>query len=171
MNAESAVSHSGTAGRSPLAHLGVQFAGIAAILSAAILVAAALVPVVTRQSPPVTSVAPSGGTPSTPSASPVFTTQPRVTLVAHDGVAVLGLAAIPLVVALGVGLLLWYAVRRGSRPAASTAWVLAVLLTAAAVVGFVTILIGVVVIPVGALLIVGCAQTTSGMARVSGRQA
>ena len=138
---------------------------IAAVLGAAVLLAAAVVPVVTVQSSPATSVAPSGSTPaSTPSGSPVFTAQPRVTLVAHDGVAVLGLAAIPLVVALGVVLLLWYAVRRGSRPAASTAWVLAVLLTAVAVVGFVTILIGVVVVPVGVLLIVGCAQTTSAMA-------
>lgn len=166
-NAQSAVPHSSGTSRSPLSHVGVQLVGLAAVLGAAIVVAAALVPVVTLQSPPVTSVAPAGGMPSTPPGPPVFTTQPRVTLVAHDGVAVLGLAAIPLIVALGVGLLLWYAVRRGSRPAASTAWILAVVLAVAAVVGFVTILVGVVAIPVGVLLIIACAQTTSGRPRTS----
>lgn len=92
----------------------------------------------------------------------MMTAQPRVTLVAHDGAGVLGLASIPLVVALGVGLLLWYAVQRGSRPAVSAAWVLAVLLTVGGVVGFVTFLIGVVVIPVGVLLMIGCWQAGIG---------
>lgn len=172
MNADSAFPRSGPAERSPVAHVGILLTGIAALLGVAIVLAAAVVPVVTLQSPPVTSQAPAGGVPApTQSTSLVFTSQPRVTLVKHDGVAVLSLAAIPLIVALGVGLLLWYAVRRGSRPAASTAWVLAVLLTAAAVVGFVTILIGVVAIPVGVLLIVGCAETTAGMAPRPGRHA
>ncbi|WP_370366410.1 hypothetical protein [Catenulispora sp. GP43] len=88
---------------------------------------------------------------------------------AHDGIAVLGLAAIPLVVALGVGLLLWFAVRRGSRPAALAAWTLAIALTAVAVVGFVTILIGVVVIPVGVLLIIACTRVASVNPRAPGQ--
>ncbi|MFL6116911.1 MAG: hypothetical protein ACJ786_37005 [Catenulispora sp.] len=169
MNA--AIPYPAKAGRSLKSQVGVQLVSLAAASGAAILVAAAVVPVVTVQSPPTTAVAPSGDMPvPSPSGPLVLTAQPRVTLVAHDGVAVLGLAAIPLVVALGVGLLLWYAVRRGSRPALLTAWVLAVALAVAAVVGFVTFLIGVVVIPVGALLIAACARTAPGAPRTSGRR-
>ena len=159
MDSESVVPHSAMVRRGSPSFAGVQLAGIAAAVGAAIIVAAAVVPVVTIQSPPATATASSAYTPAPePSSAPVMTAQPRVTLMAHDGVAVLGLAAIPLAVALGVALLLWFAIRRGSRPAVSAAWVLAVVLTAAAVVGFVTILIGVVAIPVGVLLIVACAQ-------------
>jgi len=170
MNAESTLPHAGV-GHSPRVQVGPWLAGVAAVLGAAIVVAAAVIPVVTLQSPPATSAASLGSMPtSTPSGAPVLTTQPRVTLVAHDGVAVLGVAAIPLLVAVAVGLLLWYAVREGSRPAVTAAWTFAVALTAAAVVGFVTILIGVIAIPVCVLLIIACTQTTPKIPRTSGRR-
>ena len=163
VNADKAISSPGATGGSPQGRLGVLLAGLAAALGAAIVVAAAVVPVVTLQSAPATSVVTAGdpGLPPQAGAS-MMTAQPRVTLMAHDGAGVLGLASIPLVVALGVGLLLWYAVQRGSRPAVSAAWVLAVLLTVGGVVGFVTFLIGVVVIPVGVLLMIGCWQAGIG---------
>ncbi|ACU73142.1 hypothetical protein Caci_4278 [Catenulispora acidiphila DSM 44928] len=162
MGFDSAVPYPGVTGSRPQVRVDLLLAGIAAAVGAAIVVAAAVVPVVTLQSPPAIATASAGYTATpTPSSPPVMKAQPRVTLLAHDGFAALGLAAIPLVVALGVGLLLWYAGPRGSRPATSTAWVLAVVLTAAAVVGFVTILIGVVAIPVGVLLILACTQITS----------
>jgi hypothetical protein len=74
-----------------------------------------VVPVVTLQASPFTSVAPTSGSVAlTPPSAPVFTSQPRVTLVAHDGIAVLGFVAIPMLVSIVVGLLLWHSVRRHS---------------------------------------------------------
>ncbi|MBS2535723.1 hypothetical protein KGQ20_23455 [Catenulispora sp. NF23] len=162
MNTANVVSYPGVAGPLPQPHVRAWLVGSATAVGALIPLAAALVPVVTLQSPPTTStVQPGDVPPATPPVAPVFRAAPRVTLLSHDGVAALGLAAIPLVVALGVGLLLWHAVRRGSRPAALAAWTLAIALTAAGVVGFVTFLIGLVVIPVGVFLIVACAQPAS----------
>lgn len=159
MNAESALSYPGATSRRPQPHVVAWLVGVAAALGAVIVVAAAVVPIVTLQDAPTTVTLQPGEVPlPSPSAAPVLRSRPRVTLLTHDGLASLGLAAIPLAVALGVGLLLWHVYRRGSRAAALAAWTFAIALTAAGVVGFVTILIGVVVIPVGALLIAACAQ-------------
>ncbi|MEY9929839.1 hypothetical protein ABH926_004479 [Catenulispora sp. GP43] len=93
------------------------------------------------------------------SPTPVFTTSPRVTLLTHDGASALGIAAIPLLAAIIVGVLLYRGILADSRNARAAAWSLSAVLTAAGVVGFVTILIGVVVVPVGVLLLVACGQT------------
>jgi hypothetical protein len=170
MDATSDVPEPGASPRSPQRYIGVLLAGIAAALGVGILVAAAVVPVVTPQSAPATSTILPGNTPTpSPPGAPSLTALPRVTLLAHDGAAALGLAAIPVLAAFVVVLLLWYAAVHGSSMAVYTSWVLAVVLTLAAVVGFVTILIGVVVIPVGVLLIIACTQTGQARPRPHGR--
>ena len=79
--------------------------------------------------------------------------QPRYSLYHMDGPVVFLPAAIPLVVAVLVGLVL-YAGRHGSRRwTRPVAWTLSGALLGAAVVGFLTILIGVFVIPTAGLLI------------------
>ena len=134
--------------------------GIAAGLGLVILAAAAILPVVTVQSAPTSAVAPAADLPSAVSTTaPVFTTAPRVTLLTHFGASALGIAAIPLVAAIVVGLLLHRGILADSRNARAGAWSLSAGLTAAGVVGFVTILIGVVVVPVGILLMVACGQS------------
>jgi hypothetical protein len=162
MNAAQAVENPGASPRAPQNNVSALLVGLAASVGVAIVVAAAVVPIVTIQSPAATSVILPGNTPSSspPATAPAtsMTADPRVTLLAHDGVAALGLAAIPLVVALIVGLLLRHATRRGSRPAAYAGWALAIILTLVALVGFVTIVIGAAVIPVGVLLILACTQ-------------
>lgn len=171
MNGKNVVSKPGTSPRPPQRYVVALLVGLAAALGVAIIVAAAVVPIVSIQDAPTTSVILPGNTPApSPSGTSMpLKAGPRVTLLAHDGVAALGLAAIPLVVTLVVGLLLWYATLRGSSPAVYTSWVLAIILTLVAVVGFVTFLIGVVVIPVGVLLIVACAQTGQALPRSHGR--
>jgi hypothetical protein len=147
----------------------VVLVAIAAGLGLVILAAAAIVPVVTVQSAPTSAVAPAAGLPAvapstslpsaTAAAAPVFTTAPRVTLLTHFGASALGIAAIPLVAAIVVGLLLHRGILADSRNARAGAWSLSAVLTTAGVVGFVTILIGVVVVPVGILLMVACGQS------------
>jgi hypothetical protein len=134
MNAAQAVENPGASPRAPQNNVSALLVGLAASVGVAIVVAAAVVPIVTIQSPAATSVILPG---NTPSSSP---------------------PAIPLVVALIVGLLLRHATRRGSRPAAYAGWALAIILTLVALVGFVTIVIGAAVIPVGVLLILACTQ-------------
>lgn len=140
--------------------------GIATGLGLVILLAAAFVPIVTLQSAPMSAVAsaadstavtPSADLPSAAAApTPVLTAAPRVTLLTHYGVSALGIAAIPLLAAIIVGVLLYRGILADSLNARVVAWSLSAVLTAAGVVGFVTILIGVVVVPVGVLLLVAC---------------
>lgn len=82
--------------------------------------------------------------------------QPQRTLVAAHGWAVLPAAAVPLLVALIVGLLC--RTRPRARWAAATAWILAVALLLASLAGFVTFLIGLYVLPTAALLIAALIQ-------------
>lgn len=94
-------------------------------------------------------------------ASAVLHAVPRVTLVTHDGFTVLLLVAIPLLASLVVGLLLWLRAGAGSIAAGIAAWTLSVAVLTGAVVGFVTFLIGIAVIPNGILLVAACACITS----------
>ncbi len=88
--------------------------------------------------------------------------QPRETLVAVNGLRVLLFVAVPLAVTLLVGLLLLLARRTGWRPVRALAWGLASLLLAGAVVGFLTFLIGIFVVPGAGLLVAACAVTSAG---------
>ncbi len=88
--------------------------------------------------------------------------QPNYSLYHADGPAVLLPAAVPLLVAVLVSAVLYAGRRGGRRWALPVAWVLSGALLCAAVVGFVTFLIGIFVIPTGVLLIVAThsAQST-----------
>ena len=137
--------------------------GAAVAWSLLLLVLAVALPVVTPQSPPAfaSSAPSSAAAASAPAATTVLAAVPRVTLLADDGSGVLLLVALPSLLSLLVGLLLWLRVSRGSRAASGAAWGLAGVVTAAAVVGFVTFLIGIFVLPVGVLLLVACEQSRS----------
>ena len=78
--------------------------------------------------------------------------QPRHSLIRVFGYRVLLIAAVPLVVSVGVGGLLRLRASTGSRWPALVAGALAGALLLAAFVGFLTFLIGIYVLPVGALL-------------------
>jgi len=147
-----------------------------------LVVLAGVVPVVTRQSPPGTGSATvtASGTvvTTTPVAGPAVSEQARITLVRDSGYRILGLVALPTVAALIVGLLLWRraGVRTASERSTTTsvaAWVLSALVLLAGIVGFVTILIGVAVVPVGVLLLLACIQAalSSGSGSAPGRRA
>jgi hypothetical protein len=135
-----------------------------------LLVLAWFLPEVTPQSPPVYSQAAPTGLAPTPPATPTpiptlmptpsgtLTPEPRVSLVAYDGRAVLLLVAVPTLVSLVVGLLLWLSVSRRSRAAWRAALALAIAAAVAAFVGTVTFLIGLYALPVGGLLIAACGQ-------------
>jgi hypothetical protein len=84
-------------------------------------------------------------------------TQPRFSLVHLHGYAVLVPAGIPLVGCLLVWVLLTTSLHR-QQWAVVLAWTASIALTAAAVAGSVTFLIGGFVLPTGALLIAACAQ-------------
>jgi uncharacterized membrane protein YccC len=86
--------------------------------------------------------------------------QPMRSLVAVHGYGVLPAAAIPLLIAIVVGLL--HVTRPRARWATTTAWILSGALLLASLAGFATFLIGIYVLPTGALLIVALAQATSG---------
>jgi hypothetical protein len=86
--------------------------------------------------------------------------QPMRTLVAVHGYGVLATAAIPLFIAIVVGLL--HVTRPGARWATTTAWLLSGTLLLASLAGFVTFLIGIYVLPTSALLMVALAPATSG---------
>ncbi|SEN53287.1 hypothetical protein SAMN05216267_1006148 [Actinacidiphila rubida] len=79
--------------------------------------------------------------------------QPRHSLLRVHGAAVLLPAAVPLLVALLVAALLYAGRHGGRRWAHAAAWALSTALLAAALVGFVTFLIGVFVLPTGVLLV------------------
>jgi hypothetical protein len=87
--------------------------------------------------------------------------QPRYSLVHQHGYGVLLPAGIPLLTCLIVALLLS---RRPNRTELSCAWLLSSALTLAAIAGTVTFLIGVFVLPAGALLMAAAAvaRPTSG---------
>jgi hypothetical protein len=120
---------------------------------------AVLLPIQTVQeqsvsvTPSLTSSSAGQPLPSTPLA---VHTVPRESLVKANGQKILLLVAVPTVVAIVVGLLLELRQRRKLKFAGTSAWVLAVTLLAAGLIGFVTFLIGIFVVPIGALLIVAC---------------
>jgi hypothetical protein len=84
-----------------------------------------------------------------------------VPLVQVLGHGILVLVAIPLVVALLVTGLLVLRERTSSRTAEVSAWALSIGLAAAAVLGTVTFLIGMYVLPVAGLLIAACANSSA----------
>ena len=86
--------------------------------------------------------------------------QPMRSLVAVNGYGVLLPAAIPLLIAMIVGLL--HCARPSARWASIAAWILSGAVLLAGLVGFVTFLIGIYVVPTGALLVVALASATSG---------
>lgn len=79
--------------------------------------------------------------------------QPRYSLLRVHGAAVLLPAAVPLLVAVLVTVLLYAGRHGGRRWTEAAAWGLSTALLAAALVGFVTFLIGVFVVPTGVLLV------------------
>jgi hypothetical protein len=85
--------------------------------------------------------------------------QPMRSLVFCDGYKVLWLVAIPLLIAVIVGLLslAW----PDARWATAAAWTLSVALTLASLVGFVTFIIGIYVLPTAALLVIATALSTN----------
>jgi hypothetical protein len=82
--------------------------------------------------------------------------QPMRSLVSSDGYGVLWAVAIPLLIAVIVGLILlaWPT----ARWATTAAWILSVALLLASLVGFVTIIIGIFVLPTAVLLVAATAQ-------------
>jgi hypothetical protein len=85
--------------------------------------------------------------------------QPMRTLVAADGYGVLWAAAIPLLVAIIVGCL--HRARPDARWALTVEWILSGALLLASLAGFVTIIIGIYVLPAAALLVMATGQATS----------
>ncbi|WP_034090593.1 hypothetical protein [Streptacidiphilus albus] len=135
--------------------------GLAAAWSLALLILALVLPIVTPQSPPAyaTATAPVGAGAGALHASTTLLPTAQVTLVADSGYLVLLLVAIPLLATLLVGLLLRSAAAGRSGPwAGRAAWALGSALLLAGVVGFLTILIGIAVVPVGGLLLAACGQ-------------
>jgi hypothetical protein len=92
--------------------------------------------------------------------------QPRHSLVDYFGSSVLVPASAPLLIALIVGILLYAALRYSRRSLSFFALILSAGLITAAVVGFLTYLIGIFVIPEGVLLLIAALQ-----ARRSGERA
>lgn len=142
-----------------------------------IIFAAMTVPVVTVQGAPVTATAtappsPSPGASATP-VTPVtpddsgnsqkLYESPRVTVLRHDGLAGVAVASIPAAISLLVAGLLWLASRsRRTVLLPIAAWALSTALVVAGIVGFVTILVGIVAVPSGVLLVIACSQARSG---------
>ncbi len=123
--------------------------GAAVAWGVMLLVLAAILPVVTRQQPPV--LAPPPGQTST-----TVSTATHVTLVSNYGYGVLALIALPVLASVLVGVLLRINGSTGRGPAGVAAVVVAMLVLAAGVVGFLTYLIGGAVVPVGVLLLIAC---------------
>ena len=143
-----------------------------------IILAAMTVPVVTLQAPPVTATAtapPSPGASATPvtPVTPVTPNDtgdvqklyesPRVTVLSHDGLAGVAVASVPATISLLVAGLTWVG-SRGRRTVfvPMAAWALSTALVVAGIVGFVTILVGIVAVPSGVLLVIACSQAQSG---------
>jgi hypothetical protein len=135
-----------------------------------IIVAAMTVPVVTLEPPPATATATA---PPEASATPVAPNgtgngqtlyeSPRVTVLSYDGLAGVAVASVPATISLLVAGLLWVG-SRGRRTVLVpiAAWALSTALVVAGIVGFVTILVGIVAVPSGVLLVIACSQARSG---------
>jgi hypothetical protein len=140
-----------------------------------IILAAMTVPVVTVQAPPVTATAtapPSlaaSATPVTPvtpnhtgNGQKVFES-PRVSVLSHDGLAGVAVASVPATISLLVAGLLLVGSRGRRRVLVSiAAWALSTALVVAGIVGFVTILVGILAVPSGVLLVIACSQAQWG---------
>ena len=134
-----------------------------------VILAAMTVPVITVQAPPVTATAtapPSPGASVTPNdtgnGQKVYES-PRVTVLSHDGLAGVAVASVPGTISLLVAGLLWARPRRRRTvfvPIA--AWALSTALVVAGIVGFLTILVGIVAVPSGVLLVIACSQAQRG---------
>jgi hypothetical protein len=157
-------------------------AGAAIVWGVLLIVLACVLPVVTRPAPPVSATATvtSSGTVITTSGAvgPAAYEPGRITLVSDGGYPVLGLVALPTVAALIVGLLLWRlagarTAAHGSTETSVAAWVVSAAVLLAGIVGFVTIVIGVAVVPMGVLLLLACTQAavSGGSGSAPGRRA
>ncbi|MDQ2838527.1 MAG: hypothetical protein M3Y42_17620 [Actinomycetota bacterium] len=130
-----------------------------------VILAAMTVPIVTLQASPVTATAtasPSPGASVTPDQTgdgQQLYESPRVTVLRHDGLAGVAVASVPAAISLLVAGLLWVG-SRGRRTVLVpiAAWALSTALVVAGIVGFVTILVGVVAVPSGVLLVIACSQ-------------
>jgi hypothetical protein len=91
------------------------------------------------------------------SVQPPTVAVPRYSLVRLHGYRVLALVGIPLLLSLMVGLLLYIRRHLPSRTLDWVAWGLAATLLAGAIIGLLIFLVGIFVLPVGALLVVACA--------------
>jgi hypothetical protein len=117
---------------------------VALAWSVALLIAAVTVPVYSGT-----------GTAGGSGSSAVVITHTSATLVGENGFAVLAVIAVPLLIVLAVGYLLW---RRASDPAGGAgalAWTLTALLAAGNLLAMVTV--GIFVLPVTVALVVACA--------------
>jgi hypothetical protein len=130
-----------------------------------ILLAAVTVPLVTVQAPPITATATapaSSGAPATPNDTgngQKFYESPRVTVLSRDGLAGVAEASVPATISLLVAALLWVGSRRRRTVLVPmAAWALSTALVVAGIVGFVTILVGIVAFPSGVLLVIACSQ-------------
>jgi hypothetical protein len=131
-----------------------------------LIILAIALPIVTPQAPPSlaptaptsSSIAASSGVPPAPGPAPGTITEPRVTLVHQNGYRALLVAAIPALASGIVGLALILSARSSSRWPARVAWTLSVVVLSVAVVGFLTLLLGLAIVPVGVLLIAACAR-------------
>lgn len=139
-----------------------------------VILAAMTVPVVTLQAAPVTATATAPAssaavesvTPVTPNDTgrgQKFYESPRVTVLSHDGLAGVAVASVPATISLLVAGLLWVG-SRGRRTVLVqiVAWALSTALVVAGIVGFVTILVGIVAVPSGVLLAIACSQARWG---------
>jgi hypothetical protein len=122
--------------------------GAAVAWGVMLLVLAMVLPVVTRES---SVPAPPPGQIST-----TVSTTTHVTLVADNGYGVLALIALPVLASVLAGVLLRINASTGRGPAGVAAYVVASLVLAAGVVGFLTFLIGGAVVPIGILLLMAC---------------
>ena len=100
--------------------------------------------------------------------APGWTSYPKRPLVHVNGLSVLWIVAIPLITCLLVGGLLVLHQRSGWAPAWMLSITLSGLLVLAGVVGTVTILVGILVIPSGVLLVCACLASRLPRARPSG---
>jgi len=155
----------------PKAHRSaVRLVGAAVAWGFVLLILATALPIVTPQAPPSfapppPSASPDGaGTPALPppasGPAPAIVRVPQVTLVHYYGHSVLLLVALPAFASFVVGLMLWMSVAKRSRAAGIEAWIVAVIVLAAGIIGFFTFLftIGLAIVPIGVLLIIACSR-------------
>lgn len=136
-------------------------AGAASAWGLILILLAIVLPIVTPQgapavAPPAPAIRAGTATALPVPSAPRLVNLPRVTLVGHDGYAVLFLVALPMLISVVVGLLLWWRTAGSPRSVTVIAWVLAIALLVAALIGAVTILVGLAVLPTGILLVILC---------------